>query len=40
MKIWRKLWSSMEEPTAPAIQMAFEQKENPLMPILQRKSIH
>jgi hypothetical protein len=40
MKIWKKLWFSMDEPTAPAIQMAFEQMENPLIPILQRKSNH
>lgn len=33
MKIWRKLWFSVGEPTVPAIQMAFEQTENPPIPI-------
>lgn len=34
-KIWKKLWISKEEPTAPATQTAFELKENPLIPVFQ-----
>lgn len=35
-KIWKKLWFSKKEPTAPAIQMAFELKENPPIPAFQK----
>lgn len=31
-KIWKRLLFSKEEPTAPAIQMAFERKGNLLIP--------
>lgn len=32
-KIWKRIWFSEEEPTAPAIQMAYEPKENPPIPV-------
>jgi hypothetical protein len=37
MKIWRKPWFLMAEPTAPAIQMAFGQTGSPLIPILEKE---